>query len=76
MQQQLHKLLKIAVAIVVEILLNVTGLDTLAGYGEFVFDPQRFARSNFTLTLNSFVQPSIDMFTNSENLQNLVPAIE
>jgi hypothetical protein len=45
MQKQLQKLLKIAVAIAVEILLNVTGFDTLAGYGEFVFDPQRFDKS-------------------------------
>lgn len=76
MHKQLQKLLKIAVAIAVEILLNVTGLDTLAGYSEFVFDPQRFDKSGFTLTLNSFVQPSIDMFVNSEDLESLVPAIE
>jgi hypothetical protein len=76
MQKQLQKLLKIAIAVAVEILLNVTGLDTLAGYGEFVFDPQRFDKSSFTLTLNSLVQPSIDIFVNSGDLESLVPAIE
>ncbi|PSB57388.1 hypothetical protein [Chamaesiphon polymorphus] len=76
MQKQLQKLLKIAVAVAVEILLNVSGLDTLASYSEFVFDPQRFDKSSFTLTLNSFVQPLIDMFVNSEDLESLVAAIE
>ena len=76
MQKQLQKLLKIAVAVAVEILLNVSGLDMLASYSEFVFDPQRFDRSSLTLTLNSFVQPSIDMFVNSGGLESLVPAID
>jgi hypothetical protein len=56
MQLQPQKLLEIIIAIAVQILLNITGFDTLADYCEFIFDPQRFAKFKIALPLNSFVQ--------------------
>lgn len=45
-QSTFKKILEVAVWIVVEILLNLSGLDDLADYGEYLFSPQVFVGQN------------------------------